>query len=152
MRSLLAALLLLAAPWAQCDDATPTIRTALEAADAAIADHVPAAPAGLDEREAALRELEFRIDHMRSARAQMQVALDNLAANPGLEVKDRRIFCASASSTLRAPDFFRMMRGKMKALEKPKSFAKLTPEQVQRLAQAKASIGELEAQADFTCS
>ena len=151
MRSLLAAVMLLAAAWAQADVAAPTLRSALETADAATAEEIAVASAELDAREAALRELEFRTEKMRLARDQMQQAMDAMAADPNVDPGLYPIACKAAAQSLRAPEFFRLLRNKVKTLEKPKNFGQLSTEQVERLKGAKASIAALESQPDISC-
>jgi len=151
MRLPFVAALLLAATWAQAETAAPTIRSALEAADAATAEDIPVASAGLDEREVTLRELEFRTEKMRSARVQMQQVLDGMVADPNADPKLRDMVCKAAVPAMRAPDLFKLLRGKVKTLERPRNFAQLGPEQAARLTQVKTSIAELEVQPDVSC-
>jgi len=152
MKSWAVAAVLLAAVCARADDAAPTIRSALEAADAATARDVPATAADVDEREAALRELEFRIDRMHSARDQMQQALGAMAADPKVDPKLPALACKAAGSAFRDPYFAELVRARIKALEKPEIFKLLTPGQAARLSRIKESFGELESRPDIDCA
>ena len=53
---------------------------------------------------------------------------------------------------MRETEYFKYARGKLKFLEKPKNFALLAPEQVERLNSLKTSLAALEAEPDFDCS
>jgi len=53
---------------------------------------------------------------------------------------------------MRAPDFFKYARGKVKFLEKPKNFALLALGQVERLTRLKTLLADLEAEPDLDCS
>jgi len=152
MRKLAGLLAWVAAQWVFAGEPAPTIRTALDAADAATAEDLPLDTRGVDKNEAILRELEFRVDRMRSGREQMQQALVNMGSDPNFDPNTRKIFCSAAVSTLRAPEFFKLLRGKVKTLEKPKNIAQLTPDQVQRFENVKAAITGLQSAPDMDCS
>jgi hypothetical protein len=141
MKLLLAGLLLLAAPCVHGEDAAP----ATAAAPAAVPEQV-------DEREATLRDLENRAAHLQKGRQGMRQALVDMAADPTVSAQVRHIGCQASVSTMRAPDFFRYAHGKVKFLEKPKNFAQLAPEQLERLTRLKALLAGLEAEPDFDCS
>ena len=137
MRLLLAGMLLLAAPCGHGADAVPAPAAAREQ---------------VDEREAKLRDLENRTAHLKSGRQEMRQAFANMAADPTMEPRVRQIGCEVSLPIMRAPDFFKYARGKVKFLEKPKNFAQLTAEQAERLTRLKTLLAELEAEPDFDCS
>ena len=142
--------------WASCaalaGDAVPTIRSALQAADAATATHVPVLGEGIDEREARLRELEFRIERMRSAREQMQQALAAMASDPTFDRKVLSIGCGAAVTTFGASSFQGLVHAKLNALEEPMTFQQLTADQGTRLGRIKASLAEYEGLPDIDCA
>jgi len=139
MRRLLASALLLAAPW-------------LHGADAPTAAEIAAPAEPVDEREATLRDLETRTAHLKSGREGMRKAFADMATDPTIEPRVRQIGCQASVPAMRAPDFFKYARGKVKFLEKPKNYAQLAPGQVERLTRLKTMLADLEAEPDLDCS
>ena len=140
MKRLLASLLLVGAPWSQAADAPAA------AAEPATATET------VDEREATLRDLENRTAHLQKGRQGMRRAMVDMAADPTISPQVRQIGCEASIPAMRATEFFKYARGKVKFLEKPKNFALLAPEQVERLNSLKTSLAALEAEPDFDCS
>jgi hypothetical protein len=149
---LLPIMLLLAAPWVYGGEPAPTLRDVLEAGDAAMAPKTPTAAPDIDEREAALRDLEYRIDRMQASRRMIPEALAGMAANPDMKPELRKMACEALVKVMHAPDFSELVRGKLKPLEKPKNFARLTPEQVERLNRVKTAIDAMEAEPRLDCT
>ena len=141
MKRLLASLMLLATAWAQGADEPPAAATT-----------PAAAPEQVDEREATLRDLENRSAHLQKGRQGMRQALVDMAADPTVSPRVRQIGCEASIPAMRATEFFKYARGRVKILEKPDNFALLEPGQVERLTHVKALLAELEAQPDPDCS
>lgn len=145
MKPLLAALLLLGATGLQA-------RTPAPSSDESPAATVePAAPAAVDQREAILRDLEFRTGKAQSGRRQLGEALSEMRAD-GMEQRVFMIGCQVANTTVKIPEFFQYARQQVKKLEKPANHQTLTAEQRERLASLKAALSTLEAAPDFDCA
>ncbi|MDF3021111.1 MAG: hypothetical protein K0Q92_2414 [Steroidobacteraceae bacterium] len=149
MKPLLAALLLLGATG-------PQARTPAPSSDESHAatfepDAPPAAPPAVDQREATLRDLEFRTGKAQSGRRQLAEALSEMRAD-GMEQRVFMIGCQVANTTVKIPEFFQYARQQVKKLEKPANHQALTAEQRERLASLKATLSTLEAAPEFDCA
>jgi hypothetical protein len=141
MKRLLASLMLLATAWVQGADEPP-----------AAATRPVAAPERVDGREAVLRDLENRTAHLQRGRQGMHQAIVDMAADPTISPRVRQIGCEASIPAMRATEFFKYARGRVKILEKSENFALLEPGQVERLTQVKVLLAELEGQPDPDCS
>ena len=144
MKPLLAALALLGAPGLQAQTPAPT-------PEEPPAAPVATSPLAVDEREAMLRDLEFRTGKALSGRRQLGEALSEMRAG-GMEQRVFMIGCQVANTTVKIPEFFQYARRQVKKLEKPANHQALTAEQRERLASMKATLSTLEAAPDFDCA
>jgi hypothetical protein len=132
VRQLLPALLLLAAPSLRAETPAPVAEA-------------------VDEREAMLRDLEYRTDNARSGRRNLHEALSEMRGD-GMEQRVFMMGCQVTNQTVRIPEFFRYARKQVRKLEKPANYQALSPEQRGRLDSLKATLSTLEAEPDFDCA
>jgi hypothetical protein len=121
MRALIAALALFAVPCAWAEDP-------------------------VDEREAALREIEYRPGKFFEGREKMRASV------PGLAADLRPMACKAANATMSNPEMFKILHKKIAFLDKPKNFSQLTPDQVERLTKARALVDEMERDPGIDCT